>query len=131
MHHNQALSILQAAVKAASMTAAKQLLLLLLQVSKRENQESVKKLLPRELRVCVCVSVWLQKGEERMYEDVCVCMCVCVCVCVFSSYNLKKHVFQLKIKKYKIRYQNNLSHENIFLQIDLIVFSPLSLSLVF
>ena len=85
MHHYQARSILQAAVKTASMTAAKQLLLLLLQVSKRENQESVKKLLPRELSVCVCVCVcvWLQKGEERMYEDACVCVCVCVRVCVF------------------------------------------------
>jgi hypothetical protein len=56
MHHDQARSILQAAVKTASMTVAKQLLcllLLLLFVSKRENQESVKKLLPRELSECV------------------------------------------------------------------------------
>ena len=68
MHHNQDRSILQAAVKTASMTAAKQLLLLLLQVSKRENQESVKKLLPRELRVCVSV-----------------CVCVCVCVCLVAK----------------------------------------------
>ena len=85
MHHYQARSILQAAVKTASMTAAKQLLLLLLQVSKRENQESVKKLLPRELSVCVCVCVCVFgcKREKKgcMKMRVCVCVRVCMCVC--------------------------------------------------